>query len=94
MENKVGIRELKQNPSTIIERVKAGEDFTVTERGVPVGRLTGLTKSVLLEMMDSGEATGPTKNLGEIISTISPFVLQDGAQSTKEWLDWSRGEQP
>jgi prevent-host-death family protein len=94
MENKVGIRELKQNPSTIIERVKAGEDFTVTERGVPVGRLTGLTKSVLLEMMDSGEATGPTKNLGEVIGDMAPFALQEDSQSTKEWLEWSRGEQP
>ena len=35
----VGIRELRQNLSVYLERVKAGESLTVTERGSEVARL-------------------------------------------------------
>jgi len=35
----VGIRELKDGASSIIERVEAGEPITVTRRGVPVARI-------------------------------------------------------
>jgi len=38
MSNVVGVRELRQNLSRYLDRVKAGEGFIVTERGeeVPV----------------------------------------------------------
>ena len=35
----VGVRELRQNLSVYLDRVKAGETLEVTERGVPVARL-------------------------------------------------------
>lgn len=35
----VGIRELKDGVSAIIERVEAGEPITVTRRGKPVARI-------------------------------------------------------
>ena len=35
----VGIRELKDGASAIIERVEAGEPITVTRRGKPVARI-------------------------------------------------------
>ena len=40
MESSVGVRELRQNLSRYLERVKAGEAFVVTERGSEVARLT------------------------------------------------------
>lgn len=36
---RVGVRELKQNASRVLARVKAGETLEVTERGRPVARL-------------------------------------------------------
>ncbi|MBA2384009.1 MAG: type II toxin-antitoxin system prevent-host-death family antitoxin [Actinobacteria bacterium] len=36
---RVGIRELRQNLSAYLRRVKRGEPLEVTERGVPVARL-------------------------------------------------------
>src|SRR5919204_206209 len=33
---RVGVRELKQNASSVIRRVRAGETVEVTDRGVPV----------------------------------------------------------
>ena len=40
---RVGIRELRQNLSIYVHRVKAGETLEVTEHGRPVARLTPLT---------------------------------------------------
>lgn len=39
---RVGIRELRQNLSVYLERVKCGEPLEVTERGRPVARLQPL----------------------------------------------------
>lgn len=36
----VGIKELRENLRSYLERVKAGEDVLVTERGKPIARLT------------------------------------------------------
>jgi prevent-host-death family protein len=42
MENRVGVRELRQNLSVYLRRVREGETLEVTERGQPVARLTPL----------------------------------------------------
>jgi len=39
MEMSVGIRELKDDVSSIIDRVEKGESITVTKRGRPVARI-------------------------------------------------------
>ena len=39
MSKKVGIRELKNNTSRIVEQVEAGETITVTRRGKPVATM-------------------------------------------------------
>ena len=36
----VGVRELKNQLSNYLDRVKAGEEITVTEHGRPIARLT------------------------------------------------------
>jgi prevent-host-death family protein len=38
----VGVRELKNQLSSYLERVKAGEEITVTEHGRPIARLISL----------------------------------------------------
>jgi prevent-host-death family protein len=38
----VGVRELKNQLSSYLDRVKAGEEITVTEHGRAIARLTGL----------------------------------------------------
>jgi prevent-host-death family protein len=40
MDENVGVRELRQNLSRYLQRVKEGEAFVVTERGREVARLT------------------------------------------------------
>jgi prevent-host-death family protein len=42
----VGARELKNQLSSYLDRVKAGEEITVTEHGRPIARLTATTPDV------------------------------------------------
>lgn len=48
---KVGIRELRQYASRYIDRVKSGESFEVTERGVPVAMLSPAQKPSLYDRL-------------------------------------------
>jgi prevent-host-death family protein len=41
--DRVGVRELRQNLSVYLRRVKAGDRLEVTERGQPVARLEPIT---------------------------------------------------
>lgn len=42
----VGVRELKNQLSGYLDRVKAGEEITVTEHGRPIARLTSVAPDV------------------------------------------------
>lgn len=42
----MGIRELKNRLSSVLDRVKAGEEITVTEHGRPIARLTAVSADV------------------------------------------------
>jgi prevent-host-death family protein len=53
----VGIRELKQNASAVLARVKGGEVVMVTERGTPVGQITPLPASVIDRLIAAGQVT-------------------------------------
>jgi prevent-host-death family protein len=62
---RVGVRELRQNLSVYLRRVKAGETLEVTERGQTVARLTpqpAETLSPLQRLIAEGRATAPTRS--------------------------------
>jgi prevent-host-death family protein len=40
----VGVRELRENLSTYLDRVKAGEEIVITERGKRIARIVGPSK--------------------------------------------------
>ncbi len=57
---RVGVRELRQNLSIYLDRVKAGETLEVTEHGRPVARLgpnSPRNLSILDQMIADGRAT-------------------------------------
>lgn len=59
----VGVRELRENLRAFLDRVKAGEDVIVTERGKPVARLvapTG-TEDRLARLIAEGRARPPLR---------------------------------
>ena len=70
----IGLRELNQNPSRAVARVRAGMSLLVTDRGVPVlrmvpevGQLTMLQRAVL-----DGKAQPPaTAQMPDVIAELS-----------------------
>lgn len=60
---RVGVRELRQNLSVYLDRVKAGETLEVTEHGRPVARLAPnpLAKLSILDQMIADGLVTPAK---------------------------------
>jgi prevent-host-death family protein len=57
---RIGVRELRQNASKYLDRVKQGESIEVTERGVPIaiiGPVPTEKKSRVQELIDDGLMT-------------------------------------
>ena len=70
MEDKtVGIRELKQNASAVVARVKEGASLVVTDRGVPVARLVPIGDLTLDDLVATGQATAPSVSLDVILDS-------------------------
>jgi prevent-host-death family protein len=82
----VGIRELKQNASAVIEEVSEGAVFVVTDRGRAVATLAPLKKTVLEGMQAEGrirparrtaKELGPAlKPLKRIEATLSALIIE------------------
>lgn len=91
--DRIGIRELRQNASKFIERVKAGETLEVTERGRPVALLAPLPKpmSVLDRLVAEGRATPPTGRLEDLPPPIK-VDDPDISRKIKEALDETRAD--
>lgn len=62
----VGVRELKNNLSRYLERVRHGDEFIVTDRGRPVARLSSIDRSTgrLAELVASGVVRAPKEPTG------------------------------
>lgn len=76
----VGVRELRQNLSRYLERVKAGEALIVTERGRVVARLipSGASTDRYSELAERFGATVPPERLEDIAARLTPPGLPRG----------------
>ena len=66
----VGIRDLKQNASAVVARVRAGDSLLVTDRGVPVARIIPIGELTLDDRVAMGLATAPTVSLEELLESL------------------------
>ena len=66
--DRVGVRELRQNLSVYLRRVKGGESLEVTERGRTVALLVPLAEgaSPLERLVEAGRARAPVRDLAEL----------------------------
>ncbi len=89
--DQVGVRDLKQNASAVLERVRHGEAVEVTVRGEPVAVLVPVRsdESVLDRLIREGKATPATKRLGDLPPRLP---AHPGAPSLAEILDEQRAE--
>lgn len=88
-EERVGVRELRQNLSKYLRRVARGETLEVTERGRPVAILGPLTEpaSPLDRLVSAGRAKRPERHLVELLSPrgrvstrLSEALLEERAE--------------
>lgn len=71
----IGLRELNQNPSKAVARVRSGVPILVTDRGVPVLRMVpeALPPDPLRRMLESGDATPPAeRDMPELHPELAP----------------------
>ncbi len=66
----VGVRELRQNLSRYLARVKDGETLTVTERGHEVARLVPSHPNVDPYYLELAEKYGATIPKGDLVETV------------------------
>ena len=71
-ENTVGVRELRQNLSVYLERVKKGEALTVTDRGQEVAILRPMPKTndVIARLIAEGRATPAKRHIKDVIEKL------------------------
>ena len=76
----VGVRELRQNLSRYLERVKAGEALDVTEHGRLVARLSpaGDPRDAYADAAERFGATIPGARLEETIARLPPRTAPTG----------------
>ncbi len=89
MEKAVGIREMKKSLSRYIREVKKGKTITITDRGVPVARLSPVQNTIpqeALGMAEEGLASWqggkpgliqPVRTTGVPGKTIADMVSED-----------------
>ena len=86
----VGVRELRQNLSRYLDRVKTGEELVVTEHGQQVARLIPFSSEVYAELSARIGATTPTGQLEQIAARLAAPGAPAG--TTDAFLAESRGE--
>lgn len=71
-DNTVGVRELRQNLSVYLERVKQGEALTVTDRGEEVAILRPMprSKDLIARLVAEGRATPAKRNIRDVIEHL------------------------
>lgn len=90
---RVGVRELRQNLSVYLDRVKAGETLEVTEHGHPVARLGPRPVEPMTQLerlIAEGRATPASGNLSAL---GPPPMLPAGTQRPSEVLLRMREEE-
>ncbi|MCW2938366.1 MAG: prevent-host-death family protein [Actinomycetia bacterium] len=71
----IGLRELNQNPSKVVARVRAGASIVVTDRGKPVLRMVPEAEhpGTLQLMIAAGEASAPAdQGMPDLIPELAP----------------------
>jgi len=76
----VGVRELRQNLSKYLERVKDGETLTVTERGHEVARLVPSRSDVDPYYLELAETYGATIPKGDLVETSRQLRASRGGR--------------
>ncbi len=88
---RIGVRELRQDASQWLRRVRAGESFEVTDRGRPVALLVPVPEQTGLDALIAvGRARPATGRLRDL---PPPLPLPTGAPTPSEVLERLRRDE-
>lgn len=91
----VGVRELRQNLSKYLDRVKEGESLVVTERGKEVARLVPSGKPMTEYQRRLVEEYGATIAEGDLIEAIDnlpPLEKPFPPGTAEAWIEEDRSQ--
>jgi prevent-host-death family protein len=86
-QNRIGVRDIRQDASIILARVEKGEEFIITNRGVPVARLLPIDvdEDVLIEeMIANGDILEAEGNLWDL--PLPTFKVK-GKSATQQLIE-------
>ena len=86
-QNQIGIREIRQDASIILARVEEGEEFIITNRGVPVARLLPVEvdeNALIEEMIANGDIIEAEGNL---LDLPLPTLKLKGKSATQQLIE-------
>jgi prevent-host-death family protein len=88
----VGIRELNQQTSQILDRVRAGETIEITDRGAPIAEIrpVGREQSALARLAAEGRLTPAT--IDPAVLHVLPKEEADGV-NVADWLAADRDQE-
>ena len=92
MTESVGVRELRQNLSRYLQRVKAGEGLVVTEHGRVVARLVPAGTDGYVSLAAEFGASVPLEALESIVARLTPPGRPAG--TTDAFLEETRADRP
>ena len=84
----VGVRELRQSASQILDQVKEGVSIEITEHGVPVARIVPITRSLYEEYVENGRII-PARNPDRIF-TMPKGKISKGKQLSEILIEERR----
>jgi len=89
---RIGVRELRQNASAVLRRVRGGESVEVTARGRPVALLVPVPEpdDVIDRLVSQGRARPAKGNLSELPPPLKP---EPGTRLPSEVLADLRSEE-
>ncbi len=82
--NRIGIRELRDNLTRTMRRVRAGESFEVTRDGEPFAVIAPMRKSRLDELIALGEARPATRRLELPLRPLPPTTGITASEALEE----------
>lgn len=86
----IGIRELRQNASAWLERVRQGESFQITDRGRPIAMLVPPADDPIERLRAEG-ALRPAK--GDLLEIAARALPPPGPLSASEALEMLRADE-
>ena len=84
----VGVRELRQSASQILDQVKEGISVEITEHGVPVAHIVPITRSLYEEYLENGRII-PARNPNRVF-TMPAGKIAKGKQLSEILIDERR----